>query len=40
MDVKISFLYGNLNKDIYMDEPIGFFENGKEDMVCLLKMSL
>jgi len=40
MDVKISFLNGNLEEDIYMDQPVGFIEDGKEYMVCKLKKSI
>ena len=40
MDVKISFLNGNLEEDIYMDQPVGFIEEGKEHMVCRLKKSI
>jgi len=29
MDVKIAFLNGNLEEDIYMDQPVGFIEEGK-----------
>jgi hypothetical protein len=30
MDVKIGFLYGDLEEEIYMKHPEGFIENGKE----------
>jgi len=40
MDVKIAFLNGNLEEDIYMDQPVGFIEEGKEHMVCKLKKSI
>jgi len=39
MDVKTAFLYENLN-DIYMDQPVGFIEQGKEHMVYKLKKSI
>lgn len=29
-----------LDKQIYMEQPLGFVELGKEHMVCLLKKSL
>ena len=40
LDVKIVFLHGELKEDIYMQQPKGFVVLGKEDYVCLLKMSL
>lgn len=36
MDVKTAFLNGSLDEEIYMQQPIGFIERGKEDMVCNL----
>jgi hypothetical protein len=40
MDVKTAFLNGELEEDIYMDQPQGFVQDGKEHMVCKLKKSL
>ncbi|KAJ4718977.1 Retrovirus-related Pol polyprotein from transposon TNT 1-94 [Melia azedarach] len=40
MDVKTAFLHGDLNKEIYMEQPKGFKIKGKEDYVCKLKKSL
>lgn len=40
MDVKTAFLHGNLDEDIYMQEPEGYVLKGKEHRVCLLKRSL
>ena len=34
MDVRTSFLNGDLVKDVYMSQLIGFEEVGKEHMVC------
>lgn len=34
LDVKIAFLRGDLEKEIYMEHPEGFKEKGKEDYVC------
>jgi len=40
MDVKTAFLNGNLEKEIYTDQPIGFVPKGQEDKVCRLKKSI
>ena len=40
MDVKTAFLNGNLNEDIYMQQPKGFKAKGKEHMVCKLQRSI
>lgn len=40
LDVKTAFLHGNLEEQIYMQQPEGFVVEGKEDHVCLLKKSL
>jgi hypothetical protein len=40
MDVKIAFLNGELEEDIYMDQPQGFVQDGKEHFVCKLKKFL
>ncbi|RVW60676.1 hypothetical protein CK203_048881 [Vitis vinifera] len=34
MDVKTTFLNGDLDEDVYMKQPTGFAEVGKEDLVC------
>ena len=40
MDVKTAFLHGDLDVEIYMQQPEGFVEKGKEDLVCQLFKSL
>jgi hypothetical protein len=40
MTMKTAFLHGDLEEDIYMDQPEGFIVPGKEDYVCRLKKSL
>jgi hypothetical protein len=40
LDVKTAFLHGDLEEEIYMDQPKGFIEPGKENFVCKLKKSL
>jgi hypothetical protein len=40
MDVKTTFLNGELDEKIYMERPTGFVANGQEGMVCKLLKSL
>ena len=40
MDVNMTFLHGNLEEEIYMQQPEGFVRKGKENLVCQLKKSL
>ena len=40
LDVKTVFLHGELEEDIYMDQPEGFIVPSKEKFVCKLKRSL
>lgn len=37
MDVKTTFLIGELAEDAYMTQPEWFAKNGKEHLVCRLK---
>ena len=40
MDVKTTFLNGDLSEEVYMSQPEGFKANGKDNMVCRLKRSI
>jgi len=40
LDVKTAFLHGDLEETIYMTQPEGYVEAGKENHVCRLKKSL
>ena len=40
LDVKMTFLHGDLEKKVYMHQPQGFIDKGKEHLVCKLKKSL
>ena len=40
MDVKTTFLNGNLEEEIYMMQPEGFIAKNQEHVVCKLKMSI
>eukprot|EP00253_Pinus_taeda_P029339 PITA_29339 len=39
MDVKTTFLHGDLEEEIYMKQPEGFVVKGKKELVCKLKKS-
>ncbi|KAL6350396.1 hypothetical protein AAG906_004347 [Vitis piasezkii] len=40
MDDKTAFLNGDLDEDVYMEQPPSFAEVGKEDLVCKLNKSI
>ena len=40
LDVKMAFLHGNLEENIYMSQPKGFIVQGQESLVCKLRKSL
>ena len=40
MDVKTTFLHGDLEEDIYIEQPEGFKVNSKENFVCKLRKNL
>ena len=40
MDVKLAYLHGVLEEEIYMEQPEGFVAQGDEHKVCRLVHSL
>ena len=40
MDIKTAFLYGELDEEIYMEQPEGFVKRGQENQVCRLKKAI
>ena len=40
LDIKPTFLHEDLEEEIYMHQPEGFLEKGKENLVCRLRKSL
>ena len=40
MDIKTAFLNGDLDEEVYMDQPEGFRVEGNEHVVCKLKKSI
>ena len=40
MDVKTVFLNGVMDEDVYMEQPTGFVEVGKENLICKLNKSI
>ena len=40
MDVKTTFLHGDLEEEIYMKQPEGFIVKGNNELVCKLKKYL
>ena len=40
LDVKTTFLHGDLEEEIYMQKPQGYEVKGKDNLVCMLKKGL
>ena len=40
LDAKTTFLHGDLEEYIYVQQPQGYEVKGKENLVCILKKSL
>lgn len=36
LDVKTTFLHGNLEEMIFVEQPIGFVKRGEKNLVCQL----
>ena len=40
LDIKKVFLHGDLEEEIYMEQPLGFVAKGESGLVCKLHRSL
>ena len=40
LDIKNVFLHGDLSKEVYIEQPPGFFAHGESSLVCRLRRSL
>ena len=40
LNIKNDFLHGDLEEEVYMEQPLGFVAHGKYGLVCRLRSSL
>ena len=40
LDIKKAFLHGDLAREVYMEQPLGFVAQGESGLVCRLRHSL
>ena len=40
MDIKTAFLNGDLDAEVYKNQPEGFQDNNKQNMICRLNKSV
>ena len=40
MDVKTTFLNGEIEEEVYIEQPDGFVIHGQESYVCMLKKAM
>jgi len=40
LDIKNGFLHGDLQEEVYMEQPLGFIIQGESNVVCKLKKPL
>lgn len=40
LDIKTAFLNGDFSEEIYMEQPNGFQEKGKKNLMCKLKKNI
>ena len=40
LDIKNTFLHGNVTDEVYMEQPLGFVYQGESSLVCRLRRSL
>jgi len=40
LGIKNAFLHGNLQEEVYMNQPLGYVVSGSENLVCRFKKTL